>query len=78
MADSKQALVQKLMGSEISHKERVRLVALANAAQELLAACKLVLSEHERKPFYESHSNADRALAACEAAIAKATGREGS
>jgi len=45
---------------------------------DLLAACELVLSEHECYPFYESYGNADQALAACEAAIAKATGREGS
>ena len=52
--------------------------ALTAAAPDLLAACELVLSEHECYPFYESYGNADQALAACAAAIAKATGREGS
>ena len=60
----------------VADMERIKLALSCH--DDLLAACELVLSEHECYPFYESYGNADQALAACEAAIAKATGREGS
>jgi len=67
----------------VAYLSRAELRGLANAYRiklalechdGLVAACELVLSEYESQPFHESRSNAYRALAACEAAIAKAKG----